>query len=473
MKKTALRQLSLAISVAAGTLAAATAQAGGFAFVTNGENDGHGSLRHALEVQQANYVIVAPYVSAIAVDGTLEYSSESPLTLIGTGQTISLPDNQTILAITQGANLRVSNLAFEGLKDFYSITNRGDLDGPAGKGIFVDVRDDQTGTVYVILNNVRVAGVANHGIHVSDCSLADDCGGGSGGAGDGSPASIYLAANNVTVTDAGNGKFDADGIRVDDRGAGSIYFTAFNSTFSNVGADGVELDEGDAGDVVVQTIATRFIDNGGYCDPILMASFIPSPDEAEFDESEQVAVSDIPGPVTGSPDDSCIEREVDLYDSGFVEAYEFGLDLDDGIDLDEAGEGGLYATMRSSLIVGNLDEGVDFDEEGDGNVQVAFLNTEASDNTDDGFKVSEEDGGGVEAYIRGSAAKNNGGKGIVLEEADAGNLEALVLKTTTYNNDDSDNTGIEAVQEDEGTGTLRVRRSSIADGIDTDGVEEI
>ena len=472
MKKTRLKQLSVAVSLVAGSLAATSAQAGGFAFVTNGNNDGYGSLRHALEEKQANYVFVAPYVSQISVDSTLQYSSRSPLTLIGTGQTIKLADNQTILAVTQGANLSVSNLAFEGLKDFYSITNRGDLDGPAGKGIFVDVRDDQTGMVYVTLNNVSVSGVANHGVHVSDCSLADDCGAGSGGGGEGSPASIYVQANNLHISDVGNGKFDADGLRVDDRGPGSIYFAAYRSSFTHVGADGVELDEGGEGDVVVQTIATDFSNNGGYCDPTLMEPFVPSPDEAEFDESEQVLPESVPV-ITGSPDNSCIEREVDLYDSGYVEAYEFALDLDDGIDLDEAGEGSLYASMVRSTINGNLDEGVDFDEAGAGDIQVSFRNTEASENRDDGFKMSEEDDGDVIGDVRRSAARSNGGKGFVFEEENDGDLHVTVVRTTTYNNDDSDDTGIEVAQDDDGEGTLRVRRSDIADGIDTDGVEEI
>jgi hypothetical protein len=80
------------------------------------------------------------------------------------------------------------NLAFEG-PGGWDIENRSDL-GAAGKGIFVDLRDDQTGTVEIELVNVTVTGTAGHGIHVSDCTLADECGGGSGGAGEGSPASI-------------------------------------------------------------------------------------------------------------------------------------------------------------------------------------------------------------------------------------------------------------------------------------------
>ena len=61
----------------------------------------------------------------------------------------------------------VSKLDFAGPGGF-SIRERGDLSGTGGKGIFVDVRGDQTGTVNLALNSVSVSGFAYHGIHVSD-----------------------------------------------------------------------------------------------------------------------------------------------------------------------------------------------------------------------------------------------------------------------------------------------------------------
>jgi len=464
--------LALASILSTAVLAAPPAHGAGVAFVTNGRDAGTGSLRHALEVQQANYVIISRSVSDIEILSTLEYTAETPVTIHGRGQTVRSPMNTTLLAVTQGADLTVSNVDFAGPGGF-SITNRGDLGQTAGKGIFVDVRDDQEGEVSLTLRNVGVSGVANHGIHVSDCSLADDCGAGGGGGGAGSPASIVLHLDRVTVDGAGNGKFDADGLRVDDRGDGSIYASIRRSRFVNAGADGVELDEGDDGDVYAQIRHSDFSDNGGYCDPDLLAPFLPDPDEAEFDESEQITEAEIPPAVSGSPDDGCFEREVDIYDSGFVEAYEFGIDVDDGIDFDEADDGALVASVKHSTIGGNLDEGVDFDEEGEGYAWIGLVRAHAFGNADDGFKVSEEDGGSVIGSARRVVSENNGGKGVVFEEADDGDLFLSVIASRTANNDDSDDTGIEAVQEDEGTGKLRVRASDIADGIDTDGVDEI
>lgn len=473
---TALRSALLAGIIAGSSMT--NAYAGGFAAVTNGDDSGPGSLRDALEVQEASFVFINPAVTTINIDTTLEYSSEDQLFLIGTGQTIATVNNVTLLAVTEGANVSISNLDFEG-PGGWSILNRGDQGAdPAGKGIFVGVREDQTGIVNVVLTKVGVSGVANHGIHVSDCSLADDCGAGSGGGGDGSDAGVNIVCLYCTVDDVGNGKFDADGIRVDDRGEGNISAFFKGSSFTNVGADGVELDEGDGGSVILTSIANTYSNNGGYCDPSIIGPFIPDPDEVEFLLSDEVEIGDIPSDSPGSADDGCIEREVDFYPGDvFVEKYEFAIDLDDGIDLDEAGDGSLRAVMRRDVIDGNLDEGVDFDEAGEGNIHARYINTSATGNNDDGFKMTEEDNGGTFSQALRSSAIDNGGKGFVFEEEGAGNLNVLVRYSTTSGNDGGD-IGIEAVQEAPGTGTLRVEASSISetgddDGIETDGVTEI
>lgn len=460
MKKTMLSAAILSASM--GT------SAGGFSAVINSNDSGVGSLRHALETKQASVVYILPSIRTIHLESTLNYDESKSLRLIGSGQTLSLAKNETLLSINEGADLHVSNLRLEGKPGAYDISNRADLDGEvAGKGIFVDVRDDQTGTVNVSLRNVHVEGFANHGVHISDCSLADKCGSGSGGGGEGSPASVGVRMINSSIADVGNGKFDADGLRVNDRGDGDIYFYSRNSTFTKVGADGVELDEGNGGSIFVDVIRTEFTDNGGYCDPALLGAY---ESDGEYDEGE-IQASEIPTLPTGTLDDTCFEREVSLYDDGSVEEYEIVLDLDDGIDLDEAGEGSLYAFMAGSTIAGNLDEGVDFDEEGPGSIDSAFIRTVAKDNNDDGFKLSEEDEGDVSVIVSRSKSLDNGGEGFTLEEADNGDLDAIVVRTTSTGNKKKDKDQFEAVQEDEGHGTLQVLKSNIA-GYTLDGVDK-
>ncbi len=475
MKKNRLIRAALSvvltgIVISAPSLGNTAGHGGGFAIVSNGADSGQGSLRHAIEVTRASQVFINQTVSAITINSPLVYDQTSKLLIKGHGQTVSTSGNINLLSVTEGADLEISDLNFKGPGGF-NINNRGDQGQAAGKGIFVDVRDDQTGTVKVTLSHVSVSDVANHGIHVSDCSLADNCGGGGGGGGEGSAASIKVNLHHVTVDNVGNGRFDADGVRVDDRGDGDIVFIADYSTFTNVGADGVELDEGNDGDVIAQVRNSRFNDNGAYCDPDVFTPHMPTPDEAEFDDSERLP-SEITGKVSGSPDDSCIEREVELYDSGYIEFYEFGIDLDDGFDIDEAGPGSLIANIRNSVINGNLDEGIDFDEQDSGMIFARFVNTSAAGNRDDGFKLSEEDDGSVIGRVKESESIDNGGKGLVFEEEGNGDLLVSVSESNTSNNDDSDDSGIEAVQDDDGQGMLRVDDSDINDGIDTDGVDE-
>lgn len=436
--------------------------------VTSSADTGEGSLRAALTAaaaQDAATIILTG--GDIAIETTLAYDGTAPLTIMGTGQTISSTQNVTLLAVTQGADLTISNVDLQGPGGF-SIDARGDADGPAGKGLFVDVRDDQTGTIAVSLSNVSVTGTAGHGIHVSDCTLADECGGGGGGAGEGSPASIVLDLVDVRVTQTAFGSFDADGVRVDERGAGDILFGAAGSVFEGVGADGVELDEGQDGDVRVSVTASVFAANGAYCDPARLAAFMPDAAEGEFDQGV-IAADAIPGPVAGSPDDQCFEREVELYDDGTVEDYEFAIDVDDGFDIDEAGPGHILATITDSTMTGNLDEGFDFDEEGPGGIDASFVQVTASGNTDDGYKLSEEDAGDVLALVSNSSATGNGGAGFVFEESDDGDVSVTVTRSRTSGNDDGE-LGLEVVQEDDGAGLLQVSLSALTDGIKTEGV---
>jgi len=73
-----------------------------------------------------------------------------------------------------------------------------------------------------------------------------------------------------------------------------------------------------------------------------------------------------------------------------------------------------------------------------------------------------------EGLLHGVASTDNGGKGAVFEQRDAGDLTVVVDHTKTGNNDDSDKTGLKVVQDGDGEGTLTIRASEIADGIDAE-----
>jgi hypothetical protein len=423
------------------------------AVVTSDADSGEGSLRAALE-SGAREIVIATDSDVIMTGSPLTYSGEKPLAIYGTGQTVMATGDFNILEVTEGANLTVVGVNFEGVGGF-SIESQG-----TGKGIFVDLRDNQNGQLKVVLKDVKVSEVANHGVHVSDCDLADDCGGGGGGAGGGSSASIIVELTNVTIENAGTGKFDADGVRVDERANGSIHFRADGSVFTGVGADGVELDEGQNGGVFATVTNSQFSHNGSYCDPVLLADFLPDPDEREDIPEGEVSEDDITP--TGTPDDRCFEVEFETHGDGSISEYEVALDLDDGFDIDEAGNGGLVARVFNSQVMDNDDEGLDFDEEDNGKIDLLAVGVEASGNTDDGIKLSEEDSGDVYVLQLAVTAEDNGGKGFVFEEAGQGDLDALVEDSGTAGNDDGD-VGIEAVQEDQGSGRLVLRDTDVGE----------
>lgn len=459
--------------VAFSTLAMAGLSTAAYAqqfIVTSAANRGDGTLRHALSLATAGEVdrIVVATEGDIQIRNGLSYGGSQALSIVGTGQTVLGANDATLLTSLGGGDLSIMGLSFQGPGGF-SINERSDIDGVSGKGIFVDVPDGATGTISLYLTNVAVSQVGNHGIHVSDCTLADACGGGQDGSGDGSDASIALLLQNVTIDDAGNGKFDADGLRVDERGPGSVHLSVDGSLFTNVGADGVEVDEGQAGSVFATVTNTTFTANGNYCDPSILDAFMPDADEGEFSDGE-ASLDDIPSAERGSPDDGCFELEYDLYDSGSVEAFEIGIDLDDGIDFDESGSGSIFASMVDVAITDNLDEGLDFDEADEGNIIINIIDSVATGNRDDGFKVSEEDDGGIVTIVSNSTAMENGGKGFVFEAEDDSALFADFNGVSTSNNDDGDDTGLELVNEGENSGFANVSNSSIADGIDADGV---
>ena len=420
MKRKA-RAVNTAIVLSSILFGSTTALAAPAYEVINGDDSGVGSLRAGLN-SGAAVIVIDDSVSVIALNSTLFYDEVTSLKIVGSGQTITGGDF-TLLAITEGADLTVSDLAFEG-PGGYHVGNQG-----GGKGIFVDVPYDRAGVVSLKLTNVSVSDVGYHGVHVSDCDL-EVCGSGGGGGGDGSPASIYATLTNVTTDGVGYGSFDADGIRLDDRGEGDILFEAVDSTFINVGADGVELDEGNGGDVIVKVRNSFFEFNGGYCAPI-------NPDEPPY------------------ADPSCVEDD----DGKLV------LDLDDGFDIDEAGDGSLLGSIRNIWISNNLDEGLDFDEEGEDGIDVELVGIEAWGNRDEGVKVSESDGGDVTARLRSLTVVGSGDDGIQIEQDHGGDINVTVNGTTTMDNAKN---GLKVVQDGAGGGSLKVRGSDISDGIDSD-----
>lgn len=395
--------------------------------VTSAADSGPGTLREALASGATNIFIV-PSVGNITIDSTLDYAGTAPLSIEGRGQTVTASGDFTVLQSSNGGNLKIKRVNFSGTAG-YSFANQG-----TGKGIFIQVPTDRAGIVRLELESVRVTGVANHGIHISDCELGDACGSGGGGGGDGSPASIQGILNRVVVNDAGNGKFDADGVRFDERNVGDIILQVSSSEFSDVGADGIELDEGQGGDIFVEASNSFFDSNGAYC------LGVPEP----LDVNEP-----------------CVED-----DDG-----ELVLDLDDGFDIDEAGDGSILGSFDSLFVMSNLDEGLDFDEEDNGGMDLEYRFIFGENNGDEAIKMSAAGAGDVIAEMRFVNALMNGNDGIEAEVEDGDGEVHLDFRNGTSRGNDGD--GIQASQENTtNPGTQKLRGFTDVDSLDLENVVE-
>lgn len=391
------------------------------ATVTTNADAGPGSLREAIENNET-FIRIQSGVGDISLVTPLIYTGTAPVTIRGSGQTINgfgLGEDP-ILSFAGSTDVDLSGLTFD--------AGGGDADGPwerlvnegGGKAVYVDVPEDATGTVYVYLRDITVRGTGNHGIHISDCLLEteegegdpDSCGDGNSGEGDGSAASVYVRANAVLIEDSGFGTQDADGLRVDERGEGSITLDATNSTFLRVGADGIELDEGGPGDVIINVRNTSFIENGEYC---LINEFIAG-DDCDDD---------------GDPD------------------------VDDGFDIDESGAGSLLGRVVNVDVIDNYDEGLDFDESDDGDTDLTFIGIDSIDNADEGIKVSEEDAGDNIAYLRDIFETGD------LEFEDTGDGDVRVSLSGAIIGDD-----YKFVEEDDGVVDLRINAATIDDELE-------
>lgn len=113
---------------------------------------------------------------------------------------------------------------------------------------------------------------------------------------------------------------------------------------------------------------------------------------------------------------------LDIADSQFLDNGPLDpLDLDDGIDVDEAGAGSVRARIAQSRFEHNFDEGIDLNELGPGDVTVVLAAVTVTRTVDgDGLQVDEEDAGNVDVVIFASTLVDNDGDDVDLEQDDAG-----------------------------------------------------
>ena len=111
------RNIIAALALAATSLASA-ATAENRILVTNGNDDGAGSLRVALQFaaqqREASQILIATR-DDISLNSPLVYDGTAPLALIGAGQRLIGAEGTDVLTITRGIDLTIKGLEMPGI----------------------------------------------------------------------------------------------------------------------------------------------------------------------------------------------------------------------------------------------------------------------------------------------------------------------------------------------------------------------
>ena len=449
------------------------------------------ALDRAAASPEDSVIVLGEAGARVELAAGLQYRGASGLTIFGNGLRLASTANLTLLRIEEARAVHLSGLVLEGAGG-WSVVARGELaDGAATgapPGLRIDLGAAATGMVRVVLEDLRVTGTAGPGIAILDC--AGPCGDpgetgtgdaqtGEAGAGDGptgSEAGIALTLRDVEIANVGLGAIDGAGIRIDEGGPGDVSLHAIGLRVTGSGGDGIALTEAQEGGVTIRIAGLVLEANGAYCDPGLLSAHLPDITAAGY-EAGAATLADIPGPVAESPDDACFLREIAFHPDGSPARHAFDLRRGHGLRVAEAGAGGLSAALVDVEVFGNSGAGLALAEAGPGDLDAQLADLFAEANGGDAVAVSEDGDGALALDAARFEALANGGAGLAATETGAGDLMLVLRAAATVGNGHDDHgtggpppgLGILAEQRDEGTGTVHVIDSEIADGIETRG----
>lgn len=295
-----------------------------------------------------------------------------------------------------------------------------------GYGILVDVPAARTGTQRVDFDAVTIRDNGLHGVLINDqTEYLNDPNSTSEA---GSAAGLVVTLTRSLIAGNGHGAIDYDGFRVNEGGEGSIVARFQGTVFRANGADGLELDERGSGSAEFTIEQSALVGNGFF---------------SEADPDDGIDVDE-------AGDGDIIARFVQ------VEASD---NAEQGVDLNENHAGDLRVTMSQVTGSGNGEEGIEFEEDDDfvggGDLVADLVGVTASDNGaedgDAGLKLREKGAGDLTARLVQPTASDNAIGGIEVREDAAGTLDAGVQSATASNNA---TTGLRL----RGTGTARVQK---------------
>ena len=251
-----------------------------------------------------------------------------------------------------------------------------------GNGITIKVPDAATGTFTLRLHGVVIRENGLHGVLVNDQAeyFTDPL----STSEEGSNAGLLVEVVDSRFEKNGFALIDSDGLRINEGGAGTLEAWVRNTRFADNGADGLELDERGDGNAEFTVVSSTLLGNGSF-------------------SSE---------------------------------------DLDDGMDVDEGGEGDLIGRFEGVVASRNFEQGLDLNENGRGDLRARLVDVQAIANAEEGIELEEDDdvagGGGIEAeMVRVTANRNgaNGGDaGLKLREKGEGDLVARLVETLAAGN---------------------------------------
>ena len=377
-----------ALSVTAGPFAQGPS---GQVFVSNANDSGPGSFRHAITLANADPNITRVHflgsVSVVSLAQTVNYTGVQELTIDGNGATLNgsaLPPAAPAFLASGGGDLAISRLT---VRD------------ASGEGISVEVPGDATGTFALSLFKVDAIDNAGHGVLLNDQEDSSTTDGVQPDA-DGSPASIEVTVVNSRFIHNGYSTSDRDGLRVNEGGEGDLTITVKHSLAHDNAADGIEVDERGAGNVHVDVVHTRLTENGRF-------------DPADLDDG----------------------FDIDEYDEGSIIGSVFQTsangNFEEGFDFNENNAGDLRVDMEQVEANGNGEEGIDYEEDDDfaggGNLVTVMTHITANGNGistdgDAGLKIREKGDGDLDTTVAYVETSNNLIGGISIREDDAGGL---------------------------------------------------
>ena len=395
-----------------------------------------------------------PSIGAIIFDGNLgTVQLGAPLTYSG-GQSLTINARGTTLS---GAGLASGETAF--LAD-----GGGDLtlrslavDHAPGPGLIVDLPDQASGTVQITLLQVVASNNGSHGVIIND--QAEYFSDPSSVSDSGSAAGLLVTVTGSRFEGNGFTDLDQDGLRINEGGPGNLVANIDRATVRGNGGDGVELDERSSGDAVFSVTNSELDANGAFS-------------SADFDDGIDVdegGDGDITGRFRDVIASNNLEQGIDINenDAGNIRAIlqrvtatgnaEEGIEFEE--DDDFAGGGDIIAELSDvsagSNGVNGGDAGLKLREKGTGNLRVTLFNPSAVGNLFGGIQLREDSDGDLFALLINATADSNAEDGIDFDENGNGNLTARLAGVTTASNNGE--AGIDAEQQTAGTGTLEYR----------------